>query len=481
MKKILLLCGLTALIAASSAAAKQHKNPLKRHLADKKHTATARHSISGTAERTQAIVFKPTKEKISQWNANAWAYAYDKAYAYDSNGNITEETVIVDGDSAYRNKYSYNVNNKATLILEQQYDGTDWVDQYRTTLSYNAKGQETQVLTEYYNSISWDPISRSTTAYDDKENFKEFILEAYENNNWIKNYGERVNSTYDGQSRATMMVYSDYDSSSTQWKEYERLTLGYSAANTSPTSMIVEEFDSTEWVNLEKYIDFEWYTWNGLEAEETDFKKFTYQAWTGTTFQTVARVAKTYTDAYGSYAELSEITEDNGASFQSEYRAGEDFDSYKNRTRYYEESYYNGSWDTEYEEKNIHTYNGQGARTQTIDQVWTGTELANYLKHEFSDFQELNVGITAKGPSLQLSAYPNPSTGSFTLHYSLLRTERVDIAAYNALGARIAVLAEKATQASGAHSLIVELPAKGLYYLVVQTESSTSTLPVVVE
>ena len=76
------------------------------------------------------------------------------------------------------------------------------------------------------------------------------------------------------------------------------------------------------------------------------------------------------------------------------------------------------------------------------------------------------TSTTAATPITNLSSYPNPTTGNTNICYQLPASARVSLAIYNALGAKMATLANE-QQAAGTHNLQLDCTRfpSGVYFL----------------
>lgn len=87
----------------------------------------------------------------------------------------------------------------------------------------------------------------------------------------------------------------------------------------------------------------------------------------------------------------------------------------------------------------------------------------------------LNHGVNAQGMSLEQN-YPNPSTGSTNIAFTLPQSTHVSLTLYNAQGAEVAVLADR-TYAAGKHSVLCNTSglAGGVYFYCIRTNRFTLT------
>ncbi|MGN6401323.1 MAG: T9SS type A sorting domain-containing protein, partial [Flavisolibacter sp.] len=122
----------------------------------------------------------------------------------------------------------------------------------------------------------------------------------------------------------------------------------------------------------------------------------------------------------------------------------------------------------------------------------TGTaQSINLQPGEFHVFVNRNVNNVMATPvidvpwneaTLEVKAYPNPINTDFTLEVKLPQSSKVTADLYNSLGQYVETLYD-AFLIKGAHPLPVKKPklSKGIYYLKLNTKSTTKTISVTIQ
>jgi hypothetical protein len=381
-----------------------------------------------------------TKQAISQAAKVATVVHPGKSanYSWD---NMSSQWVFND-----TSVYAYNP--QSWLISETRRLNTPIS---RVVNTYDTKARIIEELNQNYNSVSnlWENSSRSVFVYDANDNLTELRYETY-TTQWDILFGDKNQYTYDMQGRMTENVYSSWDSNTNQWEINGRETAfvyngnnltqydsqiwnGSSYDNdsrtvlvyTAPSSIPVEaEFKIWSGSNFEsdfRYINLTFQNWCGMFCDETTLKSGTVQVWgnpVANQWNTEARINTTY-DVFGGFEEITENYVNS--AWVNDYRYSEFFDTKYNYTGSKGETWdtVNVAWETDYEEKEIHTYNPSNQITQTIWQYWDwmNSQLENSMKKEYFDFQTFTAVNELKN-DIRLSIYPNPCMGECFIEYT---------------------------------------------------------------
>ena len=106
---------------------------------------------------------KLTSSLTESYNGSSWQNSYKIEYSYDDNGNLTEETELFwdttssQWKTGFKSFYTYNSDNKATVGLYQSFDSTSGSITYqdRTNNTYNSNGDLIQFLDQEWNGSAW--------------------------------------------------------------------------------------------------------------------------------------------------------------------------------------------------------------------------------------------------------------------------------------------------------------------------------------
>lgn len=102
---------------------------------------------------------KLTSSLTESYDGTAWQNSSKTEYIYDASGNVTEETYLSwDTTSAQwipldKSSYTYNANNKATVVLYEYLGSDSEID--RTNYTYDANGNLILILDEDWNGSAW--------------------------------------------------------------------------------------------------------------------------------------------------------------------------------------------------------------------------------------------------------------------------------------------------------------------------------------
>ena len=79
--------------------------------------------------------------------------------------------------------------------------------------------------------------------------------------------------------------------------------------------------------------------------------------------------------------------------------------------------------------------------------------------------------------------YPNPSSGSTTISYTLANAENVKLAVYDILGNKIETIVDNSMQQPGTHQIQFDTKnlSKGVYSCMLRTDSGVVTKNLIVE
>jgi hypothetical protein len=100
------------------------------------------------------------------------------------------------------------------------------------------------------------------------------------------------------------------------------------------------------------------------------------------------------------------------------------------------------------------------------------------MKAGFSGLEPLSGEETPDG-AFDLDVYPNPSSHTVHVDFSLVSSGRIELALYDLLGRRVAVL-DAAYKSTGPHGLAADFSrlSSGTYFLVLKAPSGMITHPI---
>ena len=121
------------------------------------------------------------------WNGSAWVNSWQGTLTYDANNNLTSElyqnwngTTWV---NSWQHTYTYDANNNLTSLLGQNWNGTGttWVNSWQHTYTYDVNNNQTSELYQTWNGSAWVNSRQSTYTYD-ANNFIQSEAYKYWNN-----------------------------------------------------------------------------------------------------------------------------------------------------------------------------------------------------------------------------------------------------------------------------------------------------------
>ncbi len=174
-------------------------------------------------------------------------------YTYDSNGNIVS-VLNEDWDGTqwvnnWRKTYSYDSNGNVISILDETWDGSQWVNDWRHTYTYDSSGNRISILEETWDGSQWVNDWRNTYTYDSNRNMITDLWERWYGNQWVND--KRSTYSYDFSGNMISILDEDWDGS--QWVNDWRYIYTYDI-NGNMISHLVENWYGNQWVNAWRYI-----------------------------------------------------------------------------------------------------------------------------------------------------------------------------------------------------------------------------------
>lgn len=118
-----------------------------------------------------------------------------------------------------------------------------------------------------------------------------------------------------------------------------------------------------------------------------------------------------------------------------------------------------------------HTYANNGSYIACVTMVDT----YNGCNETMCDTVQITVGMEELGNSISLTSYPNPFNGSTSIQYSIIEAMEMEVAVFDLVGNKVAVLAN-GKQAAGPHKIEwnAEGVSSGAYLLKVTSEKGAA-------
>jgi hypothetical protein len=340
------------------------------------------------------------------FSSPVWYTGSKEDISYNSNNDITQMLISSLSGTVWtpsnKTDFVYNTSNNLLSRISSFYNwsSSNWDNNSRTTYTYNLQQKNTNELSEYWNSSSsvWEPNYKITKSYNANGYQLTYAHETYSSSIWVKNY--RGLWTYGTSSLATS--YTNQVGNGTVWVNDTRELYTYdingnpnlytletwtnnawatsarasfTVVSNNITAIVVEDWISGNWVKSWKIM----YTYNSASKPLTE----TEQYWSGTAWVNSNRYVQTY-DANG-----------NETSNQSlKWQTNSWLKSYANTSCYDVNSFKYCSTSRWYESNGSTVGFGDSSKT----------------------YYKTVVGIhNNKADQNQLSVYPNPGKGVFTI------------------------------------------------------------------
>ncbi|SHJ08204.1 Por secretion system C-terminal sorting domain-containing protein [Hymenobacter daecheongensis DSM 21074] len=436
MKHFLPLTLTAALLtAALSGTAQSHKPAhATKALFDQAH----HHAGSGLEQAARAAgiasVTVPGRSIEYYWDlASArWGGATTLTNTYNVQGRVTQ---IISTDSATNTPYgktllTYNTQGLVTEELEQNWNGSAYVNSYRIQQAYDANGRE--------------------TLYLDQE---------WRNNAWLTRYGYRSTRTYNPAGAILTEVSETLNTTTSIWEPDYRTTYTVNASN-QWTEFTGQEWDNGVYVNDYRVRNVVWYNWAKLlpayyEQQQWDPATSTWGEDYRTTF--------TY-QPNGSYVSIGqELVAPN--VWLNDDRHTYTYDNLGNEILHQGEIWTNNAWVIDHASRALLSYTAGNQVRRRVEQEYD-TQRNAYVNDRLTTYSNFITLATRRATELEAAAalYPNPTLSAATLSIAGLReqgTVRTEV--LNTLGQVVQTLTLQPRQGTIRHELNLSALPAGLY------------------
>ena len=167
------------------------------------------------------------------WNGSAWVNSWQGTLTYDANNNLTSElyqnwngTTWV---NSWQHTYTYDANNNQTSYLYQTWNGSAWVNSWQHTYTYDANNNLTSGLGQNWNGTAWVNSGQSTYTYDANNNLTSGLGQNWNGTGttWVNSWQHTY--TYDANNNQTSELYQTWNGSA--WVNSRQSTYTYDANN----------------------------------------------------------------------------------------------------------------------------------------------------------------------------------------------------------------------------------------------------------
>ncbi|QOD60763.1 T9SS type A sorting domain-containing protein [Polaribacter haliotis] len=361
--------------------------------------------------------------------------------------------------------------DKLTSKINQSYDGVNWVNNSRSTYKYNSNNNLTEDAYYNWNSInaSWDLSGIDTYTYNSQN---KLVTDTYENiDSSTGNPVDGYKTIYTYNSNNQIIESIDQERKNNNWVNEFRSTFTYT--NNKITGLLSEEWNGSSWVLVTEAAQQDAssrivinYGSNNLVSE------FIYEEWNGSSWDLDSRDTYTYNAIN---KQTQNISQDwNGTSYVNNYKSEYTYDGNGNLILEKDFDFDNGTFTSNYEESYtfdtsqlmstiINPFKDRtgfaaltGEDTRFVNKILTSSTGANDRTTYYYNGETASVEDFV---TLNFKAYPNPTSGVFTIDTANFEVEKIDI--FNVSGKKVFSTNQKQVD-------ITSL-SKGVYLLKLET------------
>lgn len=325
---------------------------------------------------------KLTSSLTESYDGTAWQNSSKTEYIYDASGNVTEETYL-----------SWNTTS------------AQWIPLDKSSYTYNANNKATVVLYEYLGSDS--EIDRTNYTYDANGNLILTLDQDWNGSAWVNSY--KVDLTY---TNSRLSGAASYTWSGTDWivttDDDGKFTINYNA-NGTISSFNYDAWDGSNWVAEDSTI-FSYDGNNNLILQDG-------RTWNGTAWVSDYKSEYAY-DANGNLIEEKESYLENG-SFVTDYERTATFNTAELMSSY------------------IHPFKdktGIDYLTEPngiINKILTKSGSDERTTYNYGEATASNRDFN----SISFSVYPNPASSFIKVDDSSFSLKNMDV--YNVIGQKL--------------------------------------------
>jgi hypothetical protein len=293
-----------------------------------------------------------------------WVNSIKLSYAYDANGNLTEEIVQIGENDAWVNymidTYEYNVNANLTEHILQIWQNDVWVNAQKEIYTYDTNGNQTEYITQDWKDDAWVDDEKKNYTYDENGNLTEEIGQDWENEVWINHW--KYTYSYDANGNLTERLRQRWQDDI--WVNYRKHTYAYDL-NGNQTEYILQFWNIDAWMNMTRYIYV--YDVSGNLAEYLE------QNWKDEAWETNQK--RNYT--YDTNGNIKEKTIQNRIDdlLENSMKYSYEYDANGNQTENILEIWQNDVW--VYCSKQSRTYDTSGNVYDFLEQIFNDDAWVN--------------------------------------------------------------------------------------------------------
>lgn len=217
-----------------------------------------------------------TTETYENWNGSTWVSSYQINYTYDANNNKTSY-ISLNGPNltlSYKVTWNYDINNNIISKLEQNWNGSAWVNLNKNTLSYDANHNQISEVYQSWSAGNWMDLYQYSFTYDINNNLTSRTQQNWNGSAWVNAY--KATFSYDVNKNITNSVFDDWNGA--VWVNSSQYTYTYNANNNKTNEIalswnggILTNYHTQSWAyDANNFLKNETYkSWNTAMTEIT--------------------------------------------------------------------------------------------------------------------------------------------------------------------------------------------------------------------
>jgi hypothetical protein len=373
-------------------------------------------------------------EKIEQnWDGSDWVNGWMDTYTYDGNNNLVEHIEQEWGISDWMNSgmwiYTYDLNNNHIESIKQRWEDSDWVNSWKDTYKYDENNNLVQYRHQTSSVWGWYDDWRESYTFDENNNLVQFIYQEYNYGSW-ENLEKEI-YIYDVNNKLIEKILQEWEISA--WVNSHKFTYIYNGNNN-----LVEELNQVwngyAWVNLNKYvyiydgndnlIEKVWKWWKNSEYVNYSIDTYTYD-------ENCNLIEYLY--QYCGYGYDCE----NNRRWESTFDGNNLLE--KTVQRWVGYSFY---WENFWKE--IYNYDVNSNMIEFLYQDGRANSWVNKWRRAYTYIVTGTEQISDEIKSFRLSDnYPNPFNPSTNIEYSIPKKSFVSLQVFDILGREVVKLVEE--------------------------------------
>ncbi|MDP4231195.1 MAG: T9SS type A sorting domain-containing protein [Bacteroidota bacterium] len=360
-------------------------------------------------------------DSINGWRFDSttmvWNASSRSSYLYDANDNqISELSQVWSGGAWVNSELStttYNANNSRTSYLTTAWNGFAWAYKSLDSFTYDSNNEQTRELYRTWEGSGWVNSLQFINTYDAKKNVTNFLDQEWKQSAWVNT--QQNTYTFDGNNNCSLELISVW--SDTGWTNLSLSIYKYDANNNRTRDSVVA-WRVGAWANSSLLV----YTFD----VNNNLTSFLFQEWNRTLFVNSALYTFTYDSNNRNKSLLYQTWNDTG-------------------------------WVNNFKDSNASDSNLESQ----LRRIWDGNK---YVRSDsiIRYYHQVAASVAPIiGVARNLTIYPNPSSGDFTVIFpNIGRLGIVEV--YTVLGEKI--FGERAFLSSKVEIRLNNIP-NGIYFV----------------